>query len=43
MFRKKDSIDIGGVNDIVFLGKNILKLLFIVLIIGIVLGGFIFL
>ena len=43
MFRKKDEIDKSGINDIIFLSKNILKLLFIVLIIGIVLGGFIFL
>ena len=43
MFKKKDEIYKSGVNDIIFLSKNILKLLFIVLIIGIVLGGFIFL
>ena len=35
MFKKKNGIDTDGVNEIVYLSKNILKLLFIILIIGI--------
>ena len=38
MFKKKNEIDTGGLNEIIYLSKNILKLLFIILIIGIVLG-----
>ena len=37
MFRKNNKIDTNGLNEIIYLSKNILKLLFIVLIIGIVL------
>ena len=37
MFRKKNKIDTDGLNEIIYLSKNILKLLFIVLIISIVL------
>ena len=37
MFRKKNNIDTDGLNEIIYLSKNILKLLFIVLIISIVL------
>ncbi len=39
MFKKKNEIDTGGLNEIIYLSKNILKLLFIILIIGIVLAG----
>ena len=35
MLKKKNGIDTDGVNEIVYLSKNILKLLFIILIIGI--------
>lgn len=41
MFRKNNKLDIDGVNEIVYLGKNILKILFIVLCISTVLVGFI--
>lgn len=37
MFRKKNKIDTDGLNEIIYLSKNILKLLFIVLIISIAL------
>ena len=37
MFRKKNNIDTDGLNEIIYLSKNILKLLFIILIIRIVL------
>ena len=37
MFNKKNKIDKEGLNEIIYLGKNILKLLFIVLLIGIIL------
>lgn len=37
MFRKKNNIDTDGLNEIIYLSKNILKLLFIVLIISIIL------
>ena len=37
MFKKKNNIDTDGLNEIIYLSKNILKLLFIVLIISIVL------
>ena len=30
MFRKKNNIDTDGLNEIIYLSKNILKLLFIV-------------
>ena len=33
MFKKKNEIDTGGLNEIIYLSKNILKLLFIILII----------
>ena len=39
MFKKKNEIDTGGLNEIIYLSKNILKLLFIILIIGIILAG----
>lgn len=39
MFKKKNEIDTEGLNEIIYLGKNILKLLFIVLIIVIGLGA----
>ena len=37
MFRKKSKIDTDGLNEIIYLSKNILKLLFIVLVISIAL------
>ena len=37
MFKKKSKIDTDGLNEIIYLSKNILKLLFIVLIISIAL------
>ena len=37
MFRKKSKIDTDGLNEIIYLSKNILKLLFIVLVISIIL------
>lgn len=43
MFKKNNKLDVGGVNEIIYLSKNILKLLFIILCIGIVLAGFILL
>ena len=39
MFKKKNEIDTGGLNEIIYLSKNILKLLFIILIIAIILAG----
>ncbi len=41
MFRKKDDVDTKGLNEIINLSKNILKLLFILLITGIILAGII--
>lgn len=41
MFRKKNKIDTDGLNEIIYLGKNILKLLFIVLVVSIVLVVFV--
>ena len=41
MFRKKDDVDTKGLNEIINLSKNILNLLFILLIIGIILAGII--
>ncbi len=41
MFRKKDDVDTKGLNEIINLSKNILKLLFILLFIGIILAGII--
>lgn len=43
MFKKKNEIDTNGINEIIYLSKNILKLLFIILIIGIILAGIILL
>ncbi len=40
MFRKKNKLDIDGLNEVIYLGKNILKLLFIVLVVSIVLVVF---
>jgi len=40
---KKDKIDINGVNEVISLSKRILKLLFVILIIGIVLASFVLL
>lgn len=39
MFKKKNELDTNGLNEIIYLGKNILKLSFIILIIGIILVG----
>ena len=39
MFKKKNELDTNGLNEIIYLGKNILKLSFIILIIGIILAG----
>lgn len=39
MFKKKKELDTSSLNEVIFLSKNILKLLFIILIIGIVLVG----
>ena len=39
MFKKKNELDTNGLNEIIYLGKNILKLSFIILIIGIILEG----
>ncbi len=36
MFKKKKDLDHEGLNEIIYLGRNILKLLYVVLIIGIV-------
>lgn len=41
MFRKKNKLDVDGLNEVIYLGKNILKLLFICLIVSIVLVVFI--
>lgn len=43
MFKKKKEIDTSGVNEIIYLSKNILKLMFIILCISIILVGFILL
>ena len=39
MFKKKNELDTNGLNEIIYLVKNILKLSFIILIIGIILAG----
>ena len=39
MFKKKNELDTNGLNEIIYFGKNILKLSFIILIIGIILAG----
>ena len=39
MFKKKNELDTNGLNEIIYLGKNILKLAFVILIIGIILAG----
>lgn len=39
MFKKKNELDTGGLNEIIYLSKNILKLLFVILVIGIILAG----
>ena len=39
MFKKKNELDTNGLNEIIYLGKNILKLSFVILIIGIILAG----
>ncbi len=39
MFKKKNGLDTSGLNEIIYLGKNILKLSFVILIIGIILAG----
>lgn len=39
MFKKKKELDTSSLNEVIFLSKNILKLLFIILVIGIVLVG----
>ncbi len=39
MFKKKNELDTNGLNEIIYLGKNILKLSFIILIIGIISAG----
>ncbi len=39
MFKKKNGLDTNGLNEIIYLGKNILKLTFVILIIGIILAG----
>lgn len=36
MFKKKNGLDNDGLNEIIYLGRNILKLLYVVLIIGII-------
>ncbi len=43
MFRKKSDLDTGGINEIIYLSKNILKLLFVVLVISIILASIILL
>lgn len=37
MFRNKNKLDIDGLNEVIYLGKNILKVLFIALIVSIIL------
>lgn len=39
MFKKRKDLDTGSLNEVIFLSKNILKLLFVILVIGIVLVG----
>ena len=39
MFKKKNELDTNGLNEIIYLGKNILKISFVILIIGIILAG----
>ncbi len=39
MFKKNKNIDNEGINEIIYLGRNILKLFYVVLIIGIVLAA----
>ena len=34
MFKKKNELDTNGLNEIIYLGKNILKLSFIILILA---------
>lgn len=41
MFRRKNKLDVDGLNEVIYLGKNILKLLFICLIVSIILVVFI--
>ena len=36
MFKKKKDIDNEGLNELIYLGRNILKLLYVMLIIGII-------
>ena len=36
MFKKKNEIDNEGLNEIIYLGRSILKVLFVALIIGII-------
>ena len=43
MFKKKNELDTNGLNEVIYLSKNILKLSFVILIIGIVLASFILL
>lgn len=43
MFNKKNKLDIEGLNEIIFLGKKLLKLFFVVLCISVVFVGFILL
>lgn len=43
MFKKRKDIDTNGLNEIIYLSKNILKLLFIILCISIILVGIILL
>lgn len=39
MFKKRKDLDTSSLNEVIFLSKNILKLLFVILVIGIVLVG----
>ena len=41
MFKKKNELDTNGLNEVIYLSKNILKLSFVILIIGIILASFI--
>ena len=43
MFKKKNELDTNGLNEVIYLSKNILKLSFVILIIGIILASFILL
>lgn len=43
MFNRKNKLDIEGLNEIIFLGKKLLKLFFVVLCISVVFVGFILL